>query len=413
MINNLPHPFLKRLHGLKVLKNFLETVINGIGKESERECVKPIASAMLSDFSDKVKKGVIAMTNQSEVIPVRKGEELHVEVLESFLRENIADLPNAPLEVLQFSAGHSNLTYQIKIGNWEAVLRRPPLGPVAPKAHDMEREFKILTEIHPLFDAAPKPLLFSNDQSIVGSPFFIMERKRGVLLDTKFPSHIKPTKQLGKRLSEIMVDKLAQLHSIDYKKTGLAKMSKPEGFMERQVLGWMERYERAKTDEIPEAEVVMKWLENHIPSEHEATIIHYDYKFNNAMFNDDLTEMIGLFDWEMTTVGDPLADLGVTMSYWIQRDDPDFLKKAFGEAPITVMDGFMTRSEFIEAYGKKSGRDVCNMNFYMAFAYFKLAVIAQQIYYRYKRGQTEDRRFAKFGPFVHSLLIYTREQIRS
>lgn len=348
-----------------------------------------------------------------DIIPVRKGEELNLEVLQSFLRKNIKDLPDAPLELVQFSAGHSNLTYQLKLGNWEAVLRRPPLGPVAPKAHDMEREFKIISEIHPLFESAPRPILFSNDQTIVGSPFFLMERKHGIVLNTKIPGHIKPTKELGRQLSEIMVDRLVHLHSINYKETGLEKMSKPEGFIERQVHGWISRYERAKTSEIREAETVMKWLAEHIPIGKEATIIHYDYKFNNAMFNENLTKMIGLFDWEMTTVGDPLADLGVAMSYWIQRDDPDSLRKGFGEEPVTVMDGFMTRSEFIEAYGKKSGRDVSGMNFYMTFAYFKLAVIAQQIYYRYKKGQTQDRRFVKFGQFSESLIIHGTKTLAS
>lgn len=349
----------------------------------------------------------------SEIIPVRKGEELNLEILESFLRKNIRDIPDGPLELLQFSAGHSNLTYQIRIGEWEAVLRRPPLGPVAPKAHDMEREFKIISEIHPFFEAAPKPILFSNDESIVGAPFFLMERKHGVLIDTKFPKDIKPTKELGRQLSEIMVDELVKLHSIDYKKTGLVKMSKPNGFIERQVHGWITRYERAKTDEIKEAEVAMKWLSEHIPTQQDATIIHYDYKFNNAMFNEDLTKMVGLFDWEMTTVGDPLADLGVAMSYWMQKDDPELLKKGFGEEPVTVMDGFMTRNEFIESYANKSGRDIWDMNFYMTFAYFKLAVIAQQIYYRYKKGQTQDERFAKFDQFVKTLMIHCKDVLSS
>ena len=362
----------------------------------------------------KKSEGVILMAGvYNETIPVRKGEELNLEVLESFLRKNIDHLPDAPLELLQFSAGHSNLTYQIKIGDWEAVLRRPPLGPVAPKAHDMEREFNIISAIHPFFDAAPKPILFSNDESIVGSPFFLMERKHGVLLDTAFPSHIQPTKELGRRLSEIMVDQLVNLHSIDFKQTELVKMSKPEGFMERQVHGWISRFQKFKTDEIEEAELVMKWLAEHIPLRHEATIIHYDYKFNNAMFNEELTKMVGLFDWEMTTVGDPLADLGVAMSYWVQGDDPKLLKVMFGEAPITVMEGFMTRDEFIEAYAKKSKRDVDNMQFYMLFAYFKLAVIAQQIYYRYKKGQTRDERFAKFGQLVKSLIVYINEKLNS
>ncbi|MEH7158563.1 phosphotransferase family protein [Neobacillus drentensis] len=340
-----------------------------------------------------------------DTIPVRKGEELNLAALGEFLQENIKNLPGGPLEILQFSAGHSNLTYQIKKGNWEAVLRRPPLGPVAPKAHDMEREYKILSDLHPIFPTAPKPLLFSNNESIVGSPFFLMERKNGYVIDTSFPDGISVTDDLCRNLSEIMVDRLVELHSLDYRQTGLAHISKPAGFMERQVHGWIGRYERAQTDEIACLEQLKKWLINHIPQKHESTIIHYDYKFNNAMFNEDFTQMVGLFDWEMTTVGDPLADLGVAMGYWNQNDDSDLLIRGLGKAPITaVHDGFFTRKEFIDLYAKKSGRDITSFNFYLTFAYFKLAVIGQQIYYRYKKGQTTDPRFANFNYFVKNLL---------
>lgn len=338
-----------------------------------------------------------------DTIPVRKGEELNLSVLESFLRENIENLPNCPLEILQFSAGHSNLTYQIKAGAWEAVLRRPPLGPVAPRAHDMEREFKILSELNPVFSVAPKPLLFSNQPEIVGSPFFLMERKKGSVIDSAFPEGTMVTKALCQKLSEILVDKLVELHSINYRETGLTQLSKPKGFMERQVNGWIGRFEHAKTDEILEVDALKKWLTAHIPLRDEASVIHYDYKFNNMMFNDSLTEMVGLFDWEMTTVGDPLADLGVALSYWIQADDPDSFQLGMGSI-LTVQEGFYTRQQLIDRYAKKSGRDVTNINFYLTFAYFKLAVICQQIYYRFKKGQTNDLRFANFNERVKVLI---------
>ncbi|WHY69992.1 phosphotransferase family protein [Neobacillus sp. SuZ13] len=340
-----------------------------------------------------------------DTIPVRQGEELNLSVLDTYLQETIENLPGGPLEILQFSAGHSNLTYQIKKGKWEAVLRRPPLGPVAPKAHDMEREYKILSDLHPIFPVAPNPYLFCNNEKIVGSPFFLMERKNGIVIDTSFPEGITVSDDICRRLSEVMVEQLVELHAIDYKQTGLAAISKPEGFMERQVHGWIGRYERAKTDEIDCLEPLKKWLVDHTPKIHESTIIHYDYKFNNAMFNQNLTEMVGLFDWEMTTVGDPLADLGVAMGYWNQSDDSELLINGLGQAPVTaVHEGFFTRKEFIELYAKKSGRDVTNLNFYLTFAYFKLAVIGQQIYYRYKKGQTTDIRFANFNYFVKNLI---------
>ena len=233
-----------------------------------------------------------------------------------------------------------------------------------------------------------------------------MERKHGVLLDTDFPEGVVVTEELCRGISETMVDRLVSLHNIDYKKTRLAQMTKPEGFMERQVHGWISRYERAKTEDIPHVEELKKWMVHNIPTTQDSTIIHYDFKLNNAMFNEELTEMIGLFDWEMTTVGDPLADLGVAMGYWIEHGDSDLLKRGMGKPPITTFQGFMTRDEFIQSYGIKSGRDVSNIGFYLTFAYFKLAVICQQIYYRYKKGQTQDERFAQLNLFVSNLIQY-------
>ncbi|WP_298832240.1 phosphotransferase family protein [uncultured Planococcus sp.] len=345
------------------------------------------------------------MSNQENAtIPVRTGEELDYPALEDFLRHHIEDLPAGELKVRQFSSGHSNLTYALQIGGWEAVLRRPPLGPVAPKAHDMEREFKILSALHPVFNTAPKPFVFSDDESIIGSPFFVMERRHGIVLDTAFPEGIEATKDLGKKISEKMVDTLVKLHALDYTKTPLVDLAKPEGFMQRQVEGWIGRYERAQTDDIEGVEQLKEWMLTNIPLSQEPVIIHYDFKLNNALFSEDFSEMTGLFDWEMTTVGDPLADLGAAMSYWIQADDPDLLKHGLGKAPVTVLDGFYNREEFIASYGKKSGRDISDMNFYLTFAYFKLAVIIQQIYYRYKKGQTQDSRFSHFDQFVKSLM---------
>ncbi|MFJ7639279.1 phosphotransferase family protein [Peribacillus sp. NPDC097225] len=341
-----------------------------------------------------------------DTIPVRSGEELGVKRLEAFLQEKIVDLPNDPLEVQQFSTGYSNLTYQLKVGEWEAVLRRPPLGPVAPKAHDMKREYHILSSIHPYFQAAPEPILFSDDVSVVGSPFFLMERKHGIVIDSKFPKDIVPTVEKCRQLSTIMVDQLADLHSIPYEKTGLAQISKPDGFMERQVHGWISRYERAKTDEIKEVGPLVAYLQKNMPRYSQTSIIHYDFKINNAMFNQNLSEMVGLFDWEMSTVGDPLADLGVALSYWTESGDPEMVKSGLGQASLTTLDGFLSRNEFIEAYAVRSGRDVSTIDYYLTFGYFKLAVILQQIYYRYELGQTKDIRFSSLGKMVKSLITH-------
>ncbi|EGL83051.1 aminoglycoside phosphotransferase [Caldalkalibacillus thermarum TA2.A1] len=340
---------------------------------------------------------------KGEVIPVRKGEELDIPRLEAFLRNHF-DLEDSPLEIKQFAAGHSNLTYLLKVGSWEAVLRRPPLGPVAPKAHDMEREFRILKKLHPVFSLAPQPFVFTDDKSIIGAPFFIMERRKGVVLDTGFPADRPGTPQVCARISELMVDTLVRLHSIDYEAAGLGDIGRPEGFLERQVKGWIGRYERAKTEEIPHVEALTTWLVDHLPPSPPPSVIHYDYKLNNVMFDPELKEIVGIFDWEMSTIGDPLADLGCALSYWVEHDDPDVLRYGFGKPPVTVLPGFMTREQFIEAYAQKSGRDVTNMHYYLTFAYFKLAVICQQIYYRWKKGQTQDERFARMGGFVRGLV---------
>lgn len=339
-----------------------------------------------------------------ETVSVREGEELNATNLKSFLNEHFPHFLHEELSIKQFSAGHSNLTYLLKMGEWEGVLRRPPLGPVAPKAHDMKREYRILSEIQPLFGVTPEPYVFSDDERIVGSPFFIMERKKGEVFDTSFPPHLHVTSDVCRKISEEMVSKLVELHSIDHRKTTLHEISKPEHFMERQVFGWIKRYERAKTSEIREVDQLTNWLIKNVPANAESTIIHYDFKLNNAMFSSDLKSMVGLFDWEMATVGDPLADLGVAMGYWIQNDDPELLKFGLGKPPITIMDGFYSRRQFIEEYARKSGRDVNNIHFYLSFAYFKLAVIVQQIYYRFKMGQTRDSRFSQFDRFAESLI---------
>lgn len=343
--------------------------------------------------------------NDKNTIPVRKGEELNLELLERYLRENLSDLPNGSLQVKQFPSGLSNLTYALKIREWEAVLRRPPLGPVPPKAHDMKRESDILKKVNSAFSLAPKPLLFSEDESIIGGQFFVMERRHGFVLDKGIPSDLTLSENDFKQISETMVDTLVALHEIDYEAVGLDDIGHPDGFMERQVQGWIKRYNRAKTNEISGVTKLTEWLVGSLPKSDRPTLIHYDFKLNNVLFSRaDPTELTGIFDWEMSTIGDPLADLGVAMSYWAQPDDPDILKYGQGSPAMTIQPGFMTRDEFIDMYARKSGRDVSNIHYYLTFAYFKLAVICQQIYYRWKQGQTSDPRFAELDSYVYGLI---------
>lgn len=345
----------------------------------------------------------------SETITVRPGEELNTESLQQYLNAHVPTL--GQLEgYTQFPAGASNLTYALQFTSGEYVLRRPPIGPVAPKAHDMKREYDILTMLQPYLPQVPKPLVFCDDPRVLGVPFFIMERKYGVVLDTSLPNAYTP--EMGRQISEKMIDLLVDLHAINYQQTALANMTKAEGFLERQVHGWIERYERAKTDDIAEVLPLTAWLRDHLPDSTDATIIHYDFKLNNAMFNEDFSEIIGLFDWEMTTVGDPLADLGVMMSYWVTEHDDTTLKYMLGKPPVTIQPGFYTREEMMARYAEKSGRDLAAMSYYITFAYFKLAVIGQQIYARYRNGQTKDERFAIFGKLVPQLMKHALLQTK-
>ncbi|GGF84224.1 phosphotransferase family protein [Paenibacillus aceti] len=348
-----------------------------------------------------------------DTIPVRRGEELDLITLDAYLREHL-DLPSGDsMEVEQFGAGHSNLTYLIRAGEWEAVLRRPPLGPVALKAHNMEREFTLLKQLHPLFPLAPRPYLYCGESSVIGSPFFVMERRQGITLDRDFPPQVDYTPALCKEISGMMVSTLAQLHEVPYEEAQLQAISQPEGFMRRQVQGWVERYERAKTEEIPEAQSLQRWLIDKLPVSPNPTVIHYDFKLNNVMFSrSHPSEIIGVFDWEMATVGDPLADVGAALSYWFEPEDPPELLSGLGHSPLTVNPGFITREEFLQAYATRSGRDVSGISYYLTFAYFKLAVICQQIFYRYKKGQTNDERFARFDDTVRALITHAWRQTK-
>lgn len=345
-------------------------------------------------------------------IAVREDERFDTGAVERYLRSHVENLPEGNLEVRQFSSGASNLTYLLKIGDWEAVLRRPPLGPIPPKAHDMSRESLILSRIHPHFPLAPKLYSFCDDESVIGASFYVMERRRGLVIDQSFPDKIEPTPELCRGLSEMLCDTLVQLHSVDWKDAGLEDLGKHEGFLERQVKGWISRYEKAKTDEVEEVRPLTEWLAEYVPQSPPATIIHNDYKLNNFILNlDDPTEPVALVDWEMTTIGDPLFDLAVSLSYYVNPQDPEDLKQAI--PTVTDSPGFMVRRGFMNRYAERSGRDLSDMHWYMVFGYFKLAVIIQQIYARWKNGQTKDERFAIFGQRMRTVIVHAYKLSRS
>jgi aminoglycoside phosphotransferase (APT) family kinase protein len=347
----------------------------------------------------------------SETIEVREGEDFDLAATERYMREHIGSLPEGELEVRQFPSGASNLTYLVKIGDWEGVLRRPPLGPVPPKAHDMGRESKLLIKLHKAFPLAPKPYFFCEDESVMGAPFYVMERRKGVIVDDSFPEGVEPTEELRRGMSRMVVDTLVELHAVDWQKAGLGDFGRPEGFLERQVKGWTGRYDKAKTEEIEEVGPLTEWIQKDIPESPPATIVHNDYKLNNLLLNpEDLTEIRAVLDWEMTTIGDPLFDLAVSLSYWVEAGDSQELKEVLPTVADTP--GFMTRKEFVDYYAQKSGRDLSDMHWYMVFGYFKLAVILQQIYARWHNGQTKDDRFANFDERVRNVILHAYELSR-
>ncbi len=337
----------------------------------------------------------------SDTKPIRHGEELNEANLQAFLRENL-NVNTDEIEILQFPSGSSNLTYCIKIGETEYVLRRPPFGNQVKSAHDMSREFNVLSKLSAVYQPAPKPLVFCDDEAIIGSEFYLMERRNGLIIRGKSPESLENSPELQRKVCESFIENLVNLHALDYKKIGLENLGKPEGYATRQVEGWTKRYFNAKTDEHFELETAIEWLNANIPASDGATLVHNDYKFDNVMLNpENLTEIVAVLDWEMTTIGEPLMDLGSSLAYWMSKDTgAELLSMPFN--PRVLMEN-ITRSELVEMYEQKSGKQVSDILFYYVFGTFKLAVIAQQIYFRYKKGFTQDKRFATFNHFVGSL----------
>jgi aminoglycoside phosphotransferase (APT) family kinase protein len=333
---------------------------------------------------------------------VRLGEELDLSKLEPFLRSHFPD-ETGPLTLQQFPSGHSNLTYRVRLGDREMVLRRPPFGSKVKTAHDMGREFRVLSRLHSLYAPAPKVLLYCDEDSILSAPFYMMEPIHGVILRRDPPPGLGFPLQTARRLSESFVENLALLHSLDYAAVGLSDLGKPQGYLERQVRGWTERYRASKTHDYPEVEKISEWMQRKIPATGGVSLIHNDYKYDNVVLDpSDITKIIGVLDWEMCTIGDPLADLGTALAYWIDATDPEELQEQ--RSGPTTYAGSFTRAEIVEYYAQKTGRTVSQMPFFLTLALFKLAVIVQQIYYRYHLGLTKDERFASMPQRIKILL---------
>ena len=334
-----------------------------------------------------------------EATNVRKGEALDARKVEAFLRDVIPGL-EGEMAIQQFPSGASNLTYLVTVGEREMVLRRPPFGTKAKTAHDMGREYKVLKALGPVYPYCPQPLAYTEDPDVMGCSFYVMERIRGTILRKDIPATLGLGPGEMTRLCENLFKVLYELHRVDYREIGLGALGKPQGYVERQVTGWSRRYRAARTPDVPEAEVVMRWLKEKMPPDTDRPcLIHNDFKFDNVVLDpENPLNIIGVLDWEMTTVGDPLMDLGGTLAYWVEAGDPQEMQLL--RTVPTNAEGALKRRELVAFYERLSGRVILHYDFYFCFGLFKLAGIVQQIYYRYYHGQTQDTRFQKMGYVV-------------
>ncbi len=327
-------------------------------------------------------------------VEVRQGEELNHEALHAYLNSHLEGFDSIT-GITQFPGGYSNLTYLVNTNLGDFVLRRPPFGANIKSAHDMGREFKVLSLLKPHFPKVPEPILFEESGNVLGAPFYIMERVSGVILRNRLPKGLEIDESTNQDLCHSLVDCLVSLHAINLESSGLENFGKPEGFVQRQVEGWTKRYYKAETESISAMDEMAKWMPENLPVSGKPTFIHNDYKFDNLVLSvDNLPEILAVLDWEMATVGDPLMDLGTTLAYWAQADDHPALKAFI----ITHLQGMLTRQEVLNLYAQKSGRSVDGFLFYYVFGCFKIGVIGQQIYARFVKGFTKDPRF---GELIH------------
>jgi len=335
----------------------------------------------------------MALNDQSTQI--RPGEELDVSLIDPYLKAHIPGLNGTPT-ISQFPGGASNLTYLLEYPGQEFVLRRPPFGHKAKSAHDMGREYRILNQLKDGFPYCPKAYVHCTDESVIGAEFYVMERVNGIILRSDLPSELGLDAVKTEALCKSFIDKFVELHQVDYTACGLADLGKPEGYVERQIRGWSDRYEKALTPDAPSWETVRAWLNDKMPADHpKSSIVHNDYRFDNVILDPhNPMQIIGVLDWELTTLGDPLMDLGNTLAYWIEAGDPapvQLTRRQPSNAP-----GMLTRRQFVDYYAERSGIQIDNFDFYYTYGLFRLAGIVQQIYYRFFHGQTQDKRFAQF-----------------
>lgn len=349
----------------------------------------------------------------NKTIDVREGEELDIAVIDRLIKERVEGISGDP-EVRQFQSGQSNLTYSIIYGDKRLVLRRPPFGTKPKSGHSMIREFSVMNALRPVFPSVPETYFHMDDEtSPIGAEFYVMEQVAGWKLGRKIPSEWNFSDDDTRKLGITFFEKLMDLHKVDYKAIGLGDFGKPEGYVERQIKGWNGRYQRAHTDDVETFDDVMTWLEENMPStEAGHAIVHGDYRLDNVILNEkDPFKIDAILDWEISALGDPLMDLGNTLAYWIEATDPAeslALNMQPSDAP-----GMPTRAEIVELYAKRTGFDLSKFDYYLAYGIFRLAVILQQIYYRYYHGQTKNKNFAGFGMQVNALGNRARKLIET
>lgn len=322
-------------------------------------------------------------------IEIRKGEELDRQKLTAYWKSKLTDF-DGEIQIKQFPGGFSNLTYLIIAGGQEYVLRKPPFGANIKSAHDMGREFKVLSLLESVYDKIPKPILFCEDEDIIGSRFYLMERVKGIILRNHIPKGLDLTSSHFRKLSIQTIENLVDLHNLELEESQLILLGKPKGYVKRQVRGWSERYFRAETDDIRAMNFTIEWMGDNLPVNSTISFIHNDYKYDNLVLDVDSLVIKAVLDWEMATVGNPLMDFGTTLAYWVEKDEHPALQ----QFNLTWVDGNLTRQQVIEKYAELRNIDIEEVLFYYVFGCFKLAVIAQQIYARYKKGVTKDERFA-------------------
>lgn len=332
---------------------------------------------------------------------VREGEALDAESVDAWLKRQVPDLEGEP-EVRQFPSGASNLTYLLRYPTRELVLRRPPFGTKAKGAHDMGREYRVMDRLKAVYPWVPAMAAFCEDESVLGCEFYVMERLEGIILRKDLPADLSFEKRELRQLCRNVVDKLIELHKVDYLEVGLEELGKGAGYVQRQIEGWSDRFRKARTDNVSDCEQVMQWLHENMPDDIATCLIHNDFRFDNVVLDPaNPMEVAGVLDWEMATLGDPLMDLGNTLAYWVEPDDDEFFQSV-RQQPTNVP-GMLTRNEVVDYYEDRTGWRADNFDFYLVYGLFRLAVIVQQIYYRYHHGQTQDPRFADFWRLTNYL----------